>query len=84
MRKKMKKVHDEGHLSINSCLRKACDVMFLSEMTADIRQHIKACGSCATYSDKQPEESSVITSLPSRPWQRIASDLLSWGGQDYL
>ena len=84
MRQEMKRKVHEGHLGINSCLRRARDVMFWPGMSADIRQHVETCGTCATYSVKQPQETKVMTSAPRRPWQRIASDLLSWGGYDYL
>ena len=37
-----------------------------------------------TYADRQPKESTVIADVPGMPWQKVTSDLLSWGGCDYL
>ena len=53
-------------------------------MSSDIRQYIETCGTCATYSTRQKQESPVITTIPPRPWQKIAADLCSWGGKTYL
>ncbi|ELU14067.1 hypothetical protein CAPTEDRAFT_31280, partial [Capitella teleta] len=43
-----KKVH-AGHLGINSCLRRARDLIFWPGMSADIRQYVEACTTCAAY-----------------------------------
>ena len=53
-------------------------------MSSDIRQYIETCGSCATYSTKQRHESPIITTIPPRPWQKLAADLCSWGGKTHL
>jgi hypothetical protein len=84
LRQDMKiRVH-AGHLGINSCLQHARDLIYWPGMSAEIRQHVEACGTCATYADKQPQESQVITEIPDRPWKKVASDLLTWAGDDYL
>jgi len=77
------RVHD-GHLGINACLRRARDVMYWPGMSADIRQYIETCGVCATYPMKQGDESLQISDLPDRPWQRVASDLLTFNKCEYL
>lgn len=51
-------------------------------MSKEIRQYIEACGTCATYADRQPAQ--IIAPVPERPWQQVAADLLSWGGNNYL
>ncbi|XP_014681748.1 PREDICTED: uncharacterized protein K02A2.6-like [Priapulus caudatus] len=84
LRKEVKENVHQGHLGINSCLRRARDLIFWPGMSAEIRQYVEACGTCATYSVKQRAESPVITEVPQRPWQKVASDLLSWAGCDYL
>ena len=84
MRKEMKKRVHTGHMGINSCLRLAKDVMFWPRMTSDIRHYIETCGTCATFSDKQPRESIITTPIPERPWEKIAVDLFQWGGDNYL
>jgi transposase InsO family protein len=84
MKKEMKKRVHTGHMGINSCVRLAKDVMYWPRMTSEIRQYVEACSTCATFSDSQPKETPVITEIPKRPWEKLAADLLSWGGDDYL
>ncbi len=84
MRQKVKQRVHAGHLGINSSLRRARDVMFWPGMSSDIRQYIESCGVCASYCDKQPEQSLKMTDVPERPWQKVASDLFSLKGRDYL
>lgn len=84
MRREMKKRVHAGHLGINSCTRLANDVMYWPGMTAEIRQYIETCGTCATYGEAQPRESEVIAEIPKKPWEKLAADLFSWGGKDYL
>ena len=39
---------------------------------------------CATYADKQPAESMVMTETPDLPWQKVGTDLFSLSGKDYM
>lgn len=84
MRKEMKKKVHAGHMGINSCLRLAKDVMYWPRMTSEIRQYVETCGTCATFCDSQPRETMVVTDIPKKPWEKLAADLFSWGGDDYL
>ena len=84
LRQDMKNRVHAGHLGINSCLRRARDLIYWPGMSAEIRQHLKACGTCATYANKQPQETSVITGVPDGPWKKVATDMLNWAGDGYL
>lgn len=84
LQKEMKERVHTGHLGINSCLRRARDLLFWPGMSMEIRQYVETCGTCATYADKQTKESIQLTEIPSRPWQKIGSDLFTWGGHEYL
>lgn len=84
MRAEMKQKCHAGHLGINSCLRRARELLFWPGMSAEIRQYVQACATCATYADRQPAEPLIITEVPKRPWQRVATDIFSWGGNEYL
>jgi hypothetical protein len=78
-----RKVH-AGHMGINSCLRRAREVVFWPGMSADIPQYVEACNVCATYSDKQGPETLFMHEVPGRPWEKVGSDLLSFEGRTYL
>ena len=60
------------------------DLIYWPGMSAEIRQHVKTCGICATNASKQPHETSVITGIPDRPWKKVATDMLNWAGDEYL
>ena len=84
LRQDMKNRVHAGHLGINSCLRRARDLIYWPGMSAEFRQHVETCGTCATYASKQPQETSVITGIPDRPWKKVATDMLNWAGDEYL
>ena len=83
LRREMKKVHI-GHLGINSCLSRARDVIFWPGISAEIRQYLETCGTCATFLVEKLQETLIITDMPDHPWKTLASDLFSYGGKDYL
>lgn len=84
MRRELKQKLHEGHLGINSCLRRARDAIYWPGMSTEIRQFVETCGTCASDCDKQPAESPVTSDIPERPWQKIASDLCTYGGKEYM
>ena len=84
LRMDMKQKLHTGHLGVNSCLRRAKDVMYWPGMTSEIRQYIETCGTCSMYQDKQAKEENIITAVPVLPWQKVAADLCTWGGRDYI
>jgi len=51
LRSDMKQRVHAGHLGINSCLRRARELIYWPGMTRDIRQYVQACPVCATYPD---------------------------------
>jgi hypothetical protein len=84
LRAEMKEKVHAGHLGINSCLRRARDLIFWPGMSDQIRQYVENCGTCAEDAAKQPKETPIVTEIPARPWQKIASDLFSFGGYEYM
>ena len=84
LRSDMKQRVHAGHLGINSCLRRARELIYWPGMTRDIRQYVQACPVCATYPDKQPPESLKRHDLPERPWQKVGTDLFTFCDRNYL
>ena len=84
LRKSMKEKVHAGHIGINSSLRRARDLIYWPQMFTHIRHYVETCGVCATYADKQPAESMVMTETPDLPWQKVGTDLLSWSERDYM
>ena len=77
------KVHT-GHLGINSCLRRARELVYWPGMSNEIRQYVETCDVCATYSDKQSPETLHMHDIPHRPWEKVSSDLFELNGRSYL
>ena len=73
-----------GHIGINSSVRRAKDLLFWPQMSADIRHYVETCGVCTTFADRQPAETIINTEKPTIPWTKAATDLFSWGGHPYL
>ena len=72
------------HFGINSGLRHAHDLIYWPGMADEIRDHVETCGTCATYANKQPRETSVFNGIPDRPLKKVATDMLNWAGDKYL
>ena len=53
-------------------------------MSAEIRQYIESCETCASLPIRQPEQPLITHSIPSRPWQKVATDIFTIHGRDYL
>jgi len=77
------KVH-AGHLGINSCLRRARELVFWPGMSSQIRQIVQSCPVCATYCNKQQQETLWIHEIPHRPSQKVGTDLFEIKGRHYL
>jgi len=77
------KVH-AGHTGINSCLRRARQYIFWPSMTAEIRQFVEACDTCASIQPRQPKQPLFLHDVPKRPWQKVGTDIFTIKGRNYL
>ena len=84
MRKEILTQIHEGHLGIEKCQRRARDCVFWPGISVEIKDMVKSCQLCLIYSSQQAKEPLQPHELPTRPWQRVGSDLMSWKGKDYL
>ena len=84
MRREMKgKVH-AGHTGINSCLRRARELIYWPGISAEIRQYVESCNTCASYSSIQAKEPLYMHETPSRPWEKVGTDIFTICGRNYL
>jgi len=84
LRADMKQKLHHGHLGINSCLRRARELIYWPQMSSEIRQYIETCGTCATFGTKQPAETPITTETTTLPWTKVGVDLFNWSGKEYL
>ena len=84
LRREMKEKIHAGHAGINSCLRRARDLIYWPGISAEIRQYVESCNTCASYSSIQSKEPLHLHDTPSRPWEKIGTDIFTISGRNYL
>ena len=45
---------------------------------------VDSCAHCQTYHPSQRKQHLITTDLPDGPWEKVAADMMSFKGQDYL
>ena len=79
----LKRIH-ESHLGIEKSKRRARDILYWPNMNAQITDVIAKCSSCLKHRKNNTKEPLIQHEVPDRPWQKIACDLFTLGGKDYL
>ena len=76
------KIH-QGHQGMERCRLRAKQSVWWPEMSQQIKDYIQQCHTCAK--EATPVREPLIKSeLPDFPWQKIASDLFTLNGSNYL
>ena len=76
------RIHD-GHQGIVKCRDRARSSVWWPRMSKQIEEFVRNCTTCAK-DQKNCAEPLMTTPFPSRPWQRIATDLFELRKDDYL
>ena len=79
----MTRIHS-SHLGIESCLRKARDLVFWPSMNSEIKETITNCSVCAEHQAKQQKQPMQSHQLPDRPWSRLSSDMFTLHNKEYV
>ena len=78
------KIHS-SHLGIEACLRRAHECIYWPSMSAEMKHHISASEPCRELdSTTHAKETLMSHEIPSRPWEKIATDIFTLDGKDYL
>ena len=78
------KIHS-SNLGIEACLRRARECIYWPGMSADMKHYISACEKCRELdSTTHTKETLMSHEVPSRPWEKIATDIFTLDGKDYL
>ena len=83
MRPEMKEKVHAGHSGINSCLRRARQLIFWPRMSAEIRHFIESCDVCTSHSAKLPAETLRMHEVPDRPWEKEGTEIFTIQGRNY-
>ncbi|KAK3923996.1 hypothetical protein KUF71_002326 [Frankliniella fusca] len=79
----LKKLH-HGHLGISKTNSLAVETVYWPGLYRDITNMIHACKTCATFQPQKKKEEMVLREIPTRAWSHLATDILHFGGTDYL
>lgn len=83
MRSEMLERIHQGHQGIVKTRALARTCIWWPGMSKDIANIIESCPICEKYRREHPQPLSP-TPTPDFPWQRVASDLFEWQGENYL
>ena len=84
MRSEMLQLIHASHLGVDKCKHRARDVIFWPGMCAQIKDMVSTCLTCSMYQRNNPKEPLLSHSTPSRPWEKVGTDLCELNGQHYL
>ena len=76
------KIH-EGHQGIQRCRMRAQHSVWWPGISKQVAEMVERCEVCAKQL-KQRSEPLISVELPDRPWQKIATDLFTLQGDNYL
>ena len=79
----IQRVHD-GHLGVESCLRRAREVMYWPLLNSEIKDYVSNCSVCNALQPAQTREPLTVHEIPERPWSKVATDLFSFNGGIFL
>ena len=84
LRKKIREKLHVAHTGVQSCLRRAREVVYWPGMNKDLTDYIAKCDTCNTFQNNQMKEPLISREIPARPWQFIAADIHTSDDKDYL
>ena len=84
LRKKVKQKIHRAHTGVQSCLRRAREVVFWPSMNQEITDYVKQCDICNTFANQQLREPLIVHDVPHRPWQKVGCDLFTIEQKDYM
>ena len=73
-----------GHQGETKCLLLARQSVFWPGISNDIRQMVKDCTLCNRHQQAQPKLPAMQPDLPTRPWEKLESDIFQFNGANYL
>ena len=79
----LRKLHT-SHQGIEKTKRLARQCIFWPGMNSQIEDTVSKCSTCLQHRNANHREPLQPHQLPSRPWQRVATDLFDWKGHAHL
>lgn len=79
----LERIH-EGHLGTEKCKRRARQNVYWPGMNSDIENKVKSCKICCQLQPSKPKLPMMYHNVPTRPWEKVGSDIFFYGGENYL
>ena len=73
-----------GHQGETKCILLARESVFWPGISNDIRQMVKDCDLCNHHQPAQPKLPIMQPDLPTRPWEKLGTDIFEFNGKKYL
>ena len=84
MRKEMLETIHQGHMGIEKSKQRARDALYWPKMGSEIQEKIARCSICQQHHKQNAKEPMTHSQLPSKPWEKVATDLFIWDKSEYL
>ena len=79
----IQKIHS-SHLGIEKTKQRAREILFWHGMATQIHNAVAACPICTPTRPSNPKQPLMPHEIPSRPWQKLATDLFTWNERSFL
>ena len=76
------KIH-AGHQGIQKCRERAKSGVWWPGLSKEIEDLVRECSACIKTKVNRAEPM-IPSKLPERPWQKVATDLFKWKGQEFV
>lgn len=73
-----------GHQGETKCLLLARESVFWPGITKEIRELVQKCDLCARHQPVQPKLPILQPDLPTKPWEKLGTDIFDYEGKKYL
>jgi len=84
MRNEMLSQLHANHFGIIKTQQRAKTILFWPGINEEIKKYVSTCKKCMKYQSNNVKEPLILRELPDLPFQKVASDILEFGGHSYL
>ena len=84
LRPKMLALLHESHLGAEKCKSRARAILYWPNMSTDIEEVVAHCATCLKFRANNQKEPLIPHSVPDGPWQKVAADIMTFKGHDYI
>lgn len=84
LRLKFLKILHKGHMGINKCRTRAQECIYWPGISRDIATLVSKCSVCNRFRKNNSKLPILQHSITNRPWEKLASDILTFKNNDYL